>query len=247
MHRKIDGWTVFADNEKSLDNFAAAHASGDSLADDDAFKDAMSGLPDDAALRGYLAAEPLSDLIQQRAAKSPDTQPFKSFSDSFGKLQLRRLLERGRGRGRLRPGRLRDDGGDGRGELRGGARRHASGRRAPLPLVRRPRAELRPGCWSSADEQSPEFGEQLDQFQQALGFNLKDDVLPLFSKEGAIAVYGGGESVPDVLFALRVDDEDKATELIDRLAAIAGLAGIDVRPLSVRARRGRSSRIRRTT
>src|SRR5262245_11652268 len=68
FHRKIDGWTVFADNEQALDNFAAAHASGSALSDESAFTDAMHGLPDDAALRGYVAAEPLYALIQKEAA-----------------------------------------------------------------------------------------------------------------------------------------------------------------------------------
>src|SRR4029450_2262148 len=68
VSRKIDGWTVFADNEEALNSFAAAQASGDSLADEDAFKDAMVGLPEDAPLRGYVAAQPLYALIQRKAA-----------------------------------------------------------------------------------------------------------------------------------------------------------------------------------
>jgi hypothetical protein len=93
---------------------------------------------------------------------------------------------------------------------------------------------------ASAGGQSPEFGRQLKQVQQALGFSLKDDLLPLFSKEGAIAVYDASESTPDVLFALRVDDEQKATELIDRLAALAGLAHVDVQPLSIHGAEGKA-------
>ncbi len=41
VHRKIDGWTVFADNKLSLDNFEQARSSGDSLSDKDEFRDAM--------------------------------------------------------------------------------------------------------------------------------------------------------------------------------------------------------------
>jgi hypothetical protein len=61
LHREIDGWTVFADNEQALDNFEQAHATGDLLADEPAFKKAMSDLPDDAALRGYVSGARLND------------------------------------------------------------------------------------------------------------------------------------------------------------------------------------------
>src|SRR4051812_27812446 len=87
VHRKIDGWTVFADNEQSLDNFAAAQAAGNALSDDDAFKDAMKGLPDESALRGYLPGKPINDLIQKAASSTPDAAPFKDLSDSFGQLR----------------------------------------------------------------------------------------------------------------------------------------------------------------
>jgi hypothetical protein len=51
VHRKIDGWTVFADNKLSLDNFEQARSSGDSLSDKDEFRDAMGSLSE-ATLRG---------------------------------------------------------------------------------------------------------------------------------------------------------------------------------------------------
>ena len=248
VYRKIDGWTVFADNEEALNSFAAAQSSGDSLADEDAFKDAMAGLPEDAALRGYVAAEPLYSLIQRKAAADPDTQAFKTFSDSFGKLEYLSFSSSAEDDGLAFQAGYESTEGMDLGTLCGGTGRHASGRRARLPLVRRPRAVRQPGSGAPPESESPEFGRQLRQIQQALGFSLEDDLLPLFSKEGAIAVYNASESVPDVLFALRVDDEGKATELINRLAALAGLADVEVRPLSDR-RRAREGlrRIPRTT
>src|SRR5262245_16330935 len=67
VHRKIEGWTVFSDSEKALDNFEAARASGESMSTAGAFKDAMESVPDDAALRGYVAAQPLYALIRKEA------------------------------------------------------------------------------------------------------------------------------------------------------------------------------------
>lgn len=239
-HRKIDGWTVFADNEKALDNFAAAHANGNALADDDAFKDAMSGMPDDAAIRGYLPGKPITDLIKQEAAKSPDTQDFKNFSDSFGDLRYVGFSSA-----------AEDEGVSVQAAYETSKEMDAPSYDAELDSTLPAGALLYLSfgdieqnfdrALKSADEQSPEFRNQLEQLQQALGFDLKDDVLPLFSQEGALAVYhGDGEyAVPNILLALRVDDEDKATKLIDRLAAIAGLAGISVRPFSANGAEGK--------
>ena len=238
VYRKIDGWTVFADNEEALDSFAAAQASGDSLADENPFGDAMAGLPEDAALRGYVAAEPLYSLIRRKAAADPDTQAFKAFSDSFGKLEYLSFSSSAEDDGlAFQAGYESTEGMD--------LGSYAAELDDTLPAG--PLAYLSFGnleqyfnqALSTAGTESPEFGKQLDQVQKALGLSLKDDLLPLFSKEGAIAVYDASESVPDVLFALRVDDEGKATELIDRLAALAALADVDVRPLSIQGAQGK--------
>ncbi len=239
VHREIDGWTVFADNEKSLDNFAAAHANGNSLSDDDAFKDAMNGMPDEAAVRGYLPGKPISDEIQKEAAKNPGTQQFKGFSDSFGKLRYVAFSSA-----------AEDEGVSVQAAYESEETMDAASYRAELDSTLPAGALLYVSfgdlqqnfdqALKNAKEQSPQLGQQLNQFQQALGFSLEDDVLPLFSKEGALAVYAGMQSVPVVTLALRVDDETKATELINRLAAIAGLAGITVRPLSVEGAEGKA-------
>jgi hypothetical protein len=237
-HRKIDGWTVFADNERSLDNFAAAHASGHSVSDEDAFKEAMKGLPDDAVLRAYVAAEPLYALIRKEAESDPDTQAFKTFSDSFGQLKYLAFSSSAEDEGvAVQAGYESTKGMD--------LGSYAAELDSTLPagaLVYLSFGDLEQyfnRALSTAGNESPELGRQLRQFQEALGFSLEDDLLPLFSKEGAIAVYNASESVPDVLFALRVDEEDKATELINRLAAMAGLAGVEVRPLSIEGAQGK--------
>jgi hypothetical protein len=71
VHREIDGWTVFADNPRALDNFERARESGDTLADEPAFQDAMSHQPDDAVLRGYVSGQRLYQLIEQGSRKEP--------------------------------------------------------------------------------------------------------------------------------------------------------------------------------
>src|SRR4029453_9372352 len=186
----------------------------------------------------YVASEPLYDLIRKEAASDQDTQAFKNFSDSFGKLKYIALSSS-----------AEDDGV----AVQAGYEstrstqigRYAAGLDNTLPagaLVYLSFGDIEQyfnQALSTAGNESPEFGRQLRQIQQALGFSLKDDLLPLFSREGAIAVYNASESVPDVLFALRVDDEDKATQLINRLGAIPEPAAARGRPLSIQGAQGK--------
>jgi hypothetical protein len=56
--------------------------------------------------------------------------------------------------------------------------------------------------------------------EAALGLSLDDDVLPLFGREGGIAVYQGQPGKPAVALYLRVD-EDQARRVLDGLAALS--------------------------
>jgi hypothetical protein len=239
VHRKIDGWTVFADNKQALDNFESAEAAGKPLADDEDFRDAMKAVPADSALRGYVAGKPLAELIEKEVASDPDARSFQTFTKGFGELKSISFSAA-----------AEDDG-------------------VALQAAYEQTEQLEVGNFSpqlddtvpagalvylsfgnledyfsqvleAVGKESPEFEKQLDQVQKALGFRLKDDVLPLFSKEGAIAVYRGNGFVPDVLFTLRVPDEDKANDLIERLAAIASLGEIEVRPFTVHGAEGKA-------
>jgi hypothetical protein len=235
VHRRIDGWTVFADTEKALDNFAAAHATGKSLADESSFEHAMNGLSDEALLRAYVAGKPLAELIQKMAERDAEAQAFKSFSDSFGKMQYLSFSSM-----------AEDDGVPFQIGYKASEKRDSQAYKTELDSTL-PAGALAYFSFGNlerafdralkgANGESP----QLQQLEQGLGFNLKDDVLPLFSKEGALAMYRGGEDlVPSVLFASRLDDEDKATELINRLAAFAGLAHVDVRPVLIQDAKGK--------
>jgi hypothetical protein len=65
-------------------------------------------------------------------------------------------------------------------------------------------------------EQNPSFDQQLAQVELALGLSLRDDFLPLFSGEGALAVYPEAP-IPAISLVLRVDDEQNALRVLDRL------------------------------
>jgi len=232
VHRKIDGWTVFADNKRSLENFEQAQSSADSLSDKDAFRDAMEDLPDDATLRGYVSGESLYALIAKEAATDPDAKTFEQFSKSFGRLESLSFStaaeddgvaveaaftnSKGYDIGNYKP--ELDD------ALPSGALLYVSFGNLEDFFNR---------TLASADESFPQFKTQRSQIEKALGFELKTDLFPLFSKEGAIAIYKGGELAPNVLFVLRVPDEAKARKVIDRFAALASLGGETSRTVKV--------------
>jgi hypothetical protein len=224
VHRKIDGWTVFADNEKSLDNFAAAHSAGNSLSDESEFKAAMRDLPDDAALRGYVSGKSIYDTIAKEAVTDPDARAFQRFSQNLGQIESVAFSVAAEDDGVAVAAAYKTNGGAKIGNfspelddvLPSGALVYVSYGNLE---------DFLNNTLVSADKNFPEFKAQRTEIEDALGFTLRDDLFPLFSKEGALAIYRGGELVPNVLFALRVPDEAKAKHVVDRLAALASLGG----------------------
>jgi hypothetical protein len=238
VHREIDGWTVFADNRRALDNFEQARAAGDSLAEQSAFEDAMDDQPDDAILRGYVSGQRLYQLIEQEAAKSPDARDLQRFSQSFGKLESVSFSA---------------------GPEEDGVAVQAAYKSKGLPTTGSFRPQLDQvlptdalayvafgnledafdNMLLSGDESLPGLNAKITDLEQALGFSIKSDLLPLFAKEGAIAVYRGGQDAPNVLLALQVPDEAKAQKIVDRFAALASLGGQQVRPVTIHGVEGK--------
>ncbi len=77
----------------------------------------------------------------------------------------------------------------------------------------------------TVDKNIPSFKQQRSQFEDALGFSLKNDFFPLFSKEGALAIYTG-RPIPGIVFMLDVSGkEDKADTIFRRFGALAKTSG----------------------
>jgi hypothetical protein len=227
-HKKIDGWTVFADKQTTIDKFESARSSGNPLSDVKSFRDAMKNLPEDAAARGWVSGKAVQAEIDRQTQNNPSARSFKQFSQTFGTLESASFSAA-----------AEDE----------GVKVEAAYKASKQPKVGSFSAKLDEALPSgallyasfgdlqdyldqvleAADKSSPEFKRQRAQIEQALAFSLKDDLFPLFSREGALAVYRGGELVPNVLFVLRVPDERKAQKVIDRLAAVAALSGSDTR------------------
>lgn len=222
VHREIDGWTVFAENQALIDRFAGAR-SDDSLADDDVFAEAMERLPDDSLARAYVSGQQIEAAIEREAAKDPDTRSFREFQKTLGTIESLSFAAT-----------ARDE----------GVRMDAvfSGNRDPnvdsfsavlddrLPtgaLMYLAFGDLRDfwrGFLDSAKESIPNFEQQRRQFETALGFSLEEDLFPLFKQEGAVAVYRGSGTTPRVTFLLDVEgEEENARNVINRLGALLQL------------------------
>ncbi len=238
VHREIDGWTVFADNRQALDNFEQAREAGDSLADESAFQDAMGDLPDDAVLRGYVSGQRLYQLIEQEAAKSPDARDLRRFSESFGTLESVSFSAGAEDDGVAVQAAYKSKG------------QPTTGSFSPQLDQVLPADALAYVAFGnledafdnallSGDESVPGLKTKITELEQALGFSIKADLLPLFSKEGAIAVYRGGDKTPNVLVVLHVPDEANARKIVDRFAALASLGGQHVGPVMIHGVEGK--------
>jgi hypothetical protein len=223
VHRKIEGWTVLAEKKAQLDRFASARSSG-SLAEDDTFRSAMEKLPEDAAVRGYVSGKSIDQALEREAARDVDAQTFRRVSESFGKLESLVFSAS-----------VEDE----------GVRLEAASKSDPEPDIGNfspTLADQLPsgaliyvsfgnledfllGILDSADKNFPGFQGQRAQFEDALGFSLKADLFPLFSREGGLAVYRGSP-IPGIVFMLDVEGkEDNAQNVMRRFGALASLGG----------------------
>jgi hypothetical protein len=213
---EVEGWTVLAESQASIDRFQQMRSSGGTLADSDRFADAMDGLPEEALASAYVNA----DAIVEAYGRTESALGPQAFDQLF-------------------PNGVPSVGGTVSAED-GGLRIQATGKstqptdtfEAALPdelpagavayfgfsnLAKGIRSSL-----NSAGEANEQFDQQLGQMELALGLSLDRDVLPLFENEGAIAVYPAASGpIPGIQLVLEVDDQEQAVATIDKLLARA--------------------------
>jgi hypothetical protein len=222
-HRKIEDWTVFAEEEALLQRFANAR-SGDSLGDDGTFREAMERLPDDSLARAYVSGEQIEAAIEREAAGSADARQFRELQKNLGTIESLSFATTAREEG-VRMDAVFASSTDPRVESfeAGLADRLPTGALAYLSF-----GDLREfwrGFLESAQKSVPNFEQQRDQLETALGFSLEKDLFPLFKDEGALAVYRASGSVPGVTFLLDVEgEEEKAQNVVNRLGALLQLS-----------------------
>lgn len=221
----VGTWTVFADERKKLDLFDRARRDG-TLDGSSTFKDAMKEAASDAEATVYLNGQ----AVQNRLEKSLATSSAKVGSTrDLGKLDW------------LIASATAKDGGV---SISGDA--HASLENPPdtyhpvlpneLPAgalvyisfahLDKPLGQL----YKAVEDASPSFKTQLGQVEGVLGLSVEGDILPIFSGEGALAVYPSREKtkglgIPGIVLVEKVSGEGKVRTLLSRLASIAALSG----------------------
>jgi Protein of unknown function (DUF3352) len=223
-HREIDGWTVFSDTEAKIDRFASRR-SDDSLADDDVFREAMERLPDDSLARAYLSGQQLEAAIEREAARNTDARTFRQLQKSLGTIESLSFAATAREEG-VRMDAVFAGSEDPQVETFSDALAERLPAGALAYVSFGDLQDVFRGFLDSAKEDMPDFERQRRQLETALGFSLEEDLFPLCSEEGAIALYQANENSPGVTIMLDIEgEEDKARNVISRLGALLELAG----------------------
>lgn len=219
VHEDVGGWTVYANTQAALTAYKSA-SSGDKLSKQSSFTDAMASLESDAVAKVYVSGT----AITQAAANSASSTGGIDTASLVGKLQWIAASAVASDNGLKVQGNVKSD------KTLGGAKAYAAKLPDTLPsgaLVYFSFSDLATGlktALAQAGKSVPNFETQKAQLEQALGFTIDKDLLPLFANEGAIAVYPG-TPIPTIDVVLTVDDTAKATSVLDRLGALANLAG----------------------
>ena len=225
---EVNGWSVFADNRSKIDAFRRA-ASGDKLDGVSEFKDAMSRLDEKAAVRAYVAGEPVQREMDRGLQGSGAPPNLTHDLARMESISAAGLIE---GTGVRVDSALTTDPAPSpktvtpslAGSLPSGALLYvdtadlASPTRTILKLVAR---------------SQPKFETQLHQVETVLGLSLEKDVYPLLSQEEAFALYRA-TPIPTIVFVAKAPNESRAREVLGHVLALAKLSGtLDVTTSSV--------------
>jgi Protein of unknown function (DUF3352) len=213
---EIDGWTVFAESQAVLDRFVR-ESDGEKLSDDSAYEDAVGELPDDALVKLYAGGPRVQAAIHQSLAGEGAPQGLaRRFVEAFESFAAALTAE---GDGvRLEAGAIVDS--DVEIEtyepqlaesLPAGALLYVS-----FANLDQPTREL----IETLDEAIPDFEEERRQAEQAFGFSVENDLLPVLESEGAFAIYPGK---PLPAFVLALADDQRAVQVMDRVGALVEL------------------------
>ena len=228
VYREVNGWYLASDKQASIDK--VLKGSGGALADDPAFKDAMSKLPGDALVKAYLDGNQLAAFVRQAAAKQGGT-PFDPSTIGLDKLDYVAASVSAENDG------LRVRGASkGSGTEALGAGDYASKLLDKVPGDALALLDFRGGGISDQLkklESNPQFAQSLQQLEAMLGVSL-DDLLELVRNETGFYLRPGA-GIPEFSLALTPSDTAAALATLDKLAAkVASLAGGKFTPGTVR-------------
>ncbi len=185
VYREVNGWYLASDKQASIDK--VLKGSGGALADDPAFKDALSKLPGDALVKAYLDGNQLAAFVRQAAAKQGGT-PFDPSTIGLDKLEYVAASVSAENDG------LRVRGASkGSGTEALGAGDYASKLLDKVPGDALALLDFRGGGISDQLkklESNPQFAQSLQQLEAMLGVSL-DDLLELVRNETGFYLQAG--------------------------------------------------------
>ena len=216
-HTEIEGWTVFAETQVVLDRFRQQRQ-GEKLSDSAPYEEAVGELPGDALVKVYFGGPQVQQAIRDgfRGEGVPQglAQRFEAF-ESFAWA----LTAEGDGV-RFEAGAIVDsdvelDTYEAKlpESLPAGALLYVSFANLGEPARR---------VIEILEDVIPNFEQRRRQTEQAFGFSVENDLLPLLQNEGAFAIYPA-EPLP--AFVLAFADGERAVRLMDRLGALLALGG----------------------
>jgi hypothetical protein len=216
VHTEIEGWTVFAETRAVLDRFRQQRE-GDKLSGSGAYEEAVSSLPEEALLKLYFGGPQVQAAI--REGLTGEGLP-PGLADRIEDLRSAALaLTAESGGVRLEADLVTSSGLELDTyepqlpeALPAGALLYVS-----FANLDKPTREI----LEAVEDFIPNFDEQRRQAEQAFGFSIENDLLPLLEQEGAFAIYPA-KPVPAFVLALS-DDEGRAVRLLDRVGALLEL------------------------
>jgi hypothetical protein len=197
VSREVEGWTVIAEDEATLDSFETAR-SGGALEDVEQFSDAMDGLPDEALAKFYVSGE----AATKAAGSSDQSNRLKAFAAALGAessgLQLDGALT----------AELEDD----LASIEPYDSKLLDA--APEDAL----AFLSANGFGQVEKSLRNTPGTFDQLRDFLGIDT-EGLTDLFEGEFAFWV-GEGAPIPELTFLAEVKDEQAALTALDRLAGL---------------------------
>jgi Protein of unknown function (DUF3352) len=202
VSRKVDGWTVVADDEATLDRFETARSSG-RLEDADAFSDAMDGLPEEALAKLYVNGAAATDAVNDAGgAAATGKNRLKTVALALGAKSSGLKLD-----GAI-TSELEDD--------------FASSKPYESKLLEAAPegafAFISGNGYGKVEESLNRTPGTFDQFREMLGIDL-EGVFKLLDGEFAFWV-GRGAPIPELTFLAEAKDEAAAMAALDKLARL---------------------------
>jgi Protein of unknown function (DUF3352) len=209
VSEEVAGWHVIAQHRATIDRFKRARNEG-TLASSSAYKEATDGLPAQAVASVYVDGTALTEAVARRIKTGTGPIP------GFGRVSWLAGAIRAEPGGLGVHARLKGD------EI------EVSDYKAELPAEVPTPVSLfvdEKGLDATLDEikRSPALTAQLGFVGKLLGSGLLDDAIALFRGEAALYVRPLAKG-PEYTLVVKVDDEDRANQVLDRLTTLAGAA-----------------------